>query len=190
MSDDLTLDDLPQPKRQTTVSPDELHADGNNPNEVDGDTFELLVEKIQERGWIGNDIISDTDGTIADGEHRWRAAKQIGLSEVPVKQYDFSDTQRRLVRQELNKIRGEHDHGRDIEEFESILNGGGSDTLTTLLDATHTSSAEDILNEVKEKQDVDADEVLDSVEFQEYDESIADGMSSSTTTDSDRKSVV
>jgi DNA modification methylase len=72
---------------------------------------------------------------LADGEHRWRAAQEIGLAEVPVQQYDIDDATRRLWRQELNKIHGEHDAKRDALEYDQLLNAGKSDEVHELVDA-------------------------------------------------------
>src|SRR6056297_649268 len=113
----MKLADLPQPADETTVAPDTLTVDGDNPNEQSDEMFGLLCDNMQQKGWLGNAIIADTDGVIADGEHRWRAAQEIGLEEVPVKFYEIDDAERRLWRQELNKISGEHDTKRDALEY-------------------------------------------------------------------------
>jgi DNA modification methylase len=90
---------------------------------------------MRKRGWVGNAIVADTDGLIADGEHRWRAAQEIGLSEVPVKFFDLTDSERRLWRQELNKISGEHDSKRDALEYDHLLSNGHTDEVNALVDA-------------------------------------------------------
>lgn len=136
MTDDLTLDDLPQPEREASVPIDELSTDGQNPNEQSEEMFGLLCDNMRTKGWLGNAIVADTDGLIADGEHRWRAAQEIGLEEVPVKFYDIDDAERRLWRQELNKISGEHDTKRDALEYDYLLDHGKSEDVTDLVDAT------------------------------------------------------
>jgi len=133
--DNLALEDLPQPTFEGLVSLEELDVDGDNPNEQSDEQFGLLCDRIQERGWLGGPIIADTDGLIADGEHRYLAAEQIGLEEVPVRLYDFSDAERRMVRQELNKITGEHDSKRDALEYDELLSAGKADEVEALTDA-------------------------------------------------------
>jgi DNA modification methylase len=135
MTDDTTLDDLPQPEFEGTVAPEELHTDGDNPNEMTDEQFGLLVDRMAENGWLGGPIITDTDGLIADGEHRWRAAQENGLAEVPVKQYAIDDSKRRLWRQELNKIHGEHDAKRDALEYDHLLSNGHTEEVEALTDA-------------------------------------------------------
>lgn len=135
MTDDTTLDDLPQPEYEGTVPVDDLHTDGDNPNEMTDEQFGLLCDRMRENGWLGGPVVTDTDGLIADGEHRWRAAQEIGLAEVPVRQYDISDSKRRLWRQELNKIHGEHDDKRDALEYDELLQSGYTEEVEALTDA-------------------------------------------------------
>ena len=132
----MRLSDLPQAVEETTVPPDHLEVDGDNPNEQNDATFGLLCENMRNKGWIGNAIVANSNGLIADGEHRWRAAQEIGLEEVPVKFYDIDDSERRLWRQELNKISGEHDKKRDALEYQELLNSGKSDEVNDLVQAT------------------------------------------------------
>jgi len=145
MADD--FDDLPQPDFEGTVATDALHTDGDNPNEMTDEQLGLLCDRMRTRGWLGGPIIADTDGLIADGEHRLKAADEIGLSEVPVIQLDVSDTERRLIRQELNKIRGGHNRDRDALEFDRILSDGHADELEELI-ATTEQNLEELLNDI------------------------------------------
>jgi DNA modification methylase len=155
----MDLDDPPQPAREERVSLDELHVDGDNPNEQSDEMFGLLCENLRAKGWIGNAIVAnrgdlsgydgDPEGLIADGEHRWRGAKEIGLEEVPVKFYDFEDdAQRRLWRQELNKISGEHDPTRDALEYDALLESGRSEDVQNLVAATG-EDLDELLNQVR-----------------------------------------
>ena len=140
MSDDLDLSDLPSPEFEGTLAPADLDTDGDNPNEMTDEQFGLLCDRMRQNGWLGGPIITDTDGLIADGEHRWRAAQEIGLSEVPVKQHAIDDATRRLWRQELNKISGEHDDKRDALEFDELLSEG----YTEEVEAVATAADQDL----------------------------------------------
>jgi len=148
MEAETALDDLPQPEHEGTVAPDALETDGDNPNEMTDQQFGLLCDRMRQNGWLGGPIITDTDGLIADGEHRWRAAQEIGLSEVPVRQYDIDDADRRLWRQELNKIHGEHDSKRDALEYDYLLDAGKSDEVHDLVDAAD-EDLDELLAEIK-----------------------------------------
>jgi len=137
------LDDLPQPEFDGTLDPDTLETDGDNPNEMTDEQFGLLCERMRQNGWLGGPIITNTDGLIADGQHRWQAAQEIGLSEVPVKQFEIDDATRRLWRQELNKIHGEHDSKRDALEYDHLLDSGKADEVQAL-----TNAADEDLDEL------------------------------------------
>ena len=142
------LEDLPQPSFEGTVATDALETDGDNPNEMSDEQFGLLQDRMRQNGWLGGPIITDTDGLIADGEHRWRAAQEIGLDEVPVRQYDIDDAERRLWRQELNKIHGEHDTKRDALEYDYLLDAGKADEVHELTQAAD-EDLDELLAEIK-----------------------------------------
>ena len=142
------LEDLPQPSFEGTVATDALETDGDNPNEMSDEQFGLLKDRMRQNGWLGGPIVTDTDGLIADGEHRWRAADAIGLDEVPVRQYDIDDATRRLWRQELNKIHGEHDTKRDALEYDYLLDAGKADEVHELTQAAD-EDLDELLAEIK-----------------------------------------
>ncbi|UBF23509.1 N6-adenine methyltransferase [Halorubrum tailed virus 28] len=143
-----TLDELPQPAYEGTVATDALETDGDNPNEMSDEQFGLLKDRMRQNGWLGGPIVTNTDGLIADGEHRWRAADAIGLEEVPVRQYDIDDATRRLWRQELNKIHGEHDTKRDALEYDYLLDAGKADEVHELTQAAD-EDLDELLAEIK-----------------------------------------
>ena len=143
-----SFDELPQPDFEGTVATDALETDGENPNEMTDKQFGLLQDRMRQNGWLGGPIITDTDGLIADGEHRWRAADEIGLEEVPVRQYDIDDADRRLWRQELNKIHGEHDTKRDALEYDYLLDAGKADEVHELTQAAD-EDLDELLAEIK-----------------------------------------
>jgi DNA modification methylase len=110
--------------------------------------FGLLCDRMRQNGWLGGPVVTNTSGVIADGEHRWRAAQDIGLSEVPVRQFDIDESTRRLWRQELNKIHGEHDTKRDALEYDYLLDAGKSDEVHALTEAAD-EDLDELLAEIK-----------------------------------------
>jgi len=148
MSNNMTPEELPQPEYHGLLSPDDLSVDKDNPNEMTDEQFGLLCDRMRQNGWLGGPIITDSDGLIADGQHRWQAAQEIGLSEVPVKQYDIDDATRRLWRQELNKIHGEHDTKRDALEYDYLLDNGKTDEVQALTNAAD-EDLDELLAEIK-----------------------------------------
>jgi DNA modification methylase len=144
----MDFEELPQPEREALVSPDELEVDGENPNSMSDEQFGLLCDRMRKQGWLGGPILTNLDGLIADGEHRWRAAQEIELDEVPVRQYDIDDATRRLWRQQMNKNEGEHDSKRDALEYDYLLNHGMSDEVQSLTRAAG-EDLDELLEEIK-----------------------------------------
>lgn len=98
----------------------ELKIDGRNPNQMSNAKREALKLNIQKYGFI-HPIVANKDKVVADGQHRLEAARELGMAEVPVIVLDVSDVDRRMLRQILNKLRGEHDAKLDADEYAAIL---------------------------------------------------------------------
>ena len=171
MTDDtLKPEDLPQ-HREENVPPEDLHVDGDNPNSQNESTFGNLTDGMRSKGWINGKIVANTnelpgydgdpEGLICDGEHRLRAAQEIGLSEVPVKFVDFEDdADRRYWRQHLNKTTGEHDKKRDALEYDYLLDNGRSEDVQALTEAAG-EDLDELLAEIRADRS--------STPFYEYD---------------------
>jgi len=50
-----------------------------NPNVMNKEKYETLVRNIKKEGEMLQPILINTENTIIDGEHRWRASKEAGL---------------------------------------------------------------------------------------------------------------
>jgi len=106
--------------------------DLDNPNKMSEETFEALKKTIQKYGYIVP-IIVDKDLKIADGEHRYLAYKELGMKNIPAYVLDISDPDRRILRQVMNKLRGEHKWDMDLKEFEFLQNKKKLEELFSLL---------------------------------------------------------
>jgi len=118
------------------VSVEELKVDSQNPNHLSPRRFEGLKKSIQRFGFVVP-IITNKDFLIADGEHRLKAAKALGIKQVSVVRLPVDDVDRRLVRQVMNKLRGEHDLFMDAEEYYRIVCGDGRELLKALVNETN-----------------------------------------------------
>jgi hypothetical protein len=67
------------------------------------------------------------DGTIVDGEHRWRAAKRIGLKKVPVHYLEESDAEAKMDTVAFNRFRGDFDMFKLADVFERLRGEGYED---------------------------------------------------------------
>ena len=115
-----------------TVKLSEVKADGQNPNKMSKEQLERLKSSIKKWGFIVP-IITNKDLLIADGEQRYTAAKALGMTEVSVIRLPVEDVDRRLLRQVLNKLRGEHQKDLDQAEYDRIIQAGREDDLKYLL---------------------------------------------------------
>ena len=129
MSQEITV-----PKSEL-INIDDLSVDKNNPNKMSKEQHERLSASIKKWGFIVP-IITNKDLLIADGEQRWTVAKSLGMTQVSVIRLPVEDVDRRLLRQVLNKLRGEHALLLDAEEFDKIIELGRKDDLKYLLDLT------------------------------------------------------
>ena len=115
-----------------SVSILELSVDGKNPNRMSREQLDRLKTSIQKFGFIVP-IITNRDLLIADGEQRWTVAKELGMEKVSVIRLPVEDVDRRLLRQVLNKLRGEHSRELDADEFRLIIDEGHEKDLQFLL---------------------------------------------------------
>jgi len=109
-----------------------LRVDRQNPNVMSVRQFEALKKSIQRWGFVVP-IITNRDLLIADGEHRLRVAKDLGMKQVAVVRLPVDEVDRRMIRQVMNKIRGEHDVFLDAEEYYRILSEGSRELIKQLL---------------------------------------------------------
>jgi DNA modification methylase len=135
------------------VSVSLLKVDGQNPNRMTKDQHERLATSIKKYGFIVP-VITNRDLLIADGEQRFEVAKSLGMAQVPVIRLEVEDVDRRLLRQVLNKLRGEHELIADALEFEKIIGAGREDDLKHLLDL-NDSQLERYLTEIHEPKPED-----------------------------------
>ena len=115
------------------VNLSELKVDGNNPNRMTKEQHERLSTSIQKYGFIVP-LITNKDLLIADGEQRLTVEQSLNMKQVPVIRLPVEDVDRRLLRQVLNKLRGEHEPLLDADEFEKIIAMGKEDDLKYLLE--------------------------------------------------------
>jgi len=141
---------IPKPE---LVDVGKLKLDGDNPNRMTDKQIERLSSSIKKYGFIVP-IITNKDLLVADGEQRITIAKTLKMEQIPVIRLDVADVDRRLLRQVLNKLRGEHDLIADACEFEKIISAGHEDELKHLLDLTD-SQLERYLTEIREPKDED-----------------------------------
>ncbi len=110
-----------------------LKTDGQNPNRMTPRQLQRLRESILQFGFIVP-VITNKDLLIADGEQRFTAGRELKMPRIPVIRLPVEDVDRRLLRQVLNKLKGEHEFLADALEYERIILAGKETDLKELLD--------------------------------------------------------
>jgi len=125
--------------KQTIAAISALHANPWNPNKMTAFMYAKALESISEFGFI-DPITCLPDYTIIDGEHRWKAARDLGLKEVPVVILDITPEQARKLTVVLNELHGQADPTKLSDLLSSLLTGA------TIEDVLHSMPfTEDIL---------------------------------------------
>lgn len=87
-----------------------IRANDYNPNAMDRRTYDALVASIKGRGFRTAVYVlpADQDGihTLVDGEHRWRAAKESGLAQIPCVVLPATRDEAMMDTIRLNELRG------------------------------------------------------------------------------------
>lgn len=85
---------------------------------------DAIVESIRAHGFYGTVIVRKSTGHILAGFHRWQAAKQVGLTEIPVTYVDVdAKTAKRIL---LADNRTSDLAGYDNESLAKLLGSIGS----------------------------------------------------------------
>lgn len=103
---------------------DNLHPNDWNVNEMTPEQGEALRRSILQDGLVAQLLECLPDGTIIDGEHRWRILKELGVKKVPVVWSDLSPEEARLATLKRNLLRGEPELaglGRELVDLKISL---------------------------------------------------------------------
>jgi len=133
---------------------EQLQVDKNNPNNMSDKKYYSLRRSIEYFEFM-YPIVVDSDYLIADGEHRLYAARELGMKKVPVIRLSIKDADRRILRQVLNKIRGEHDFDLDCLEYEKIIQAGQDEALKELIDLSEFEKERYLVNAEVEMENGD-----------------------------------
>lgn len=93
----------------TYVKATDLKPNSYNPNRQSPHDFELLLRSMREDGFTQPIVAQSKTSEIVDGEHRWRAALELGYEEIPVVFVDMTIEQMRIATLRHNRARGSED---------------------------------------------------------------------------------
>lgn len=118
----------------TTIEVGKISEAENNPNVMEPERFNLLVKAIKKIGFVQPILVRKVIGggyEVVDGHHRLKAAKEIGLAEVPCVVADIGHEQAKAVQVGMNRLRGELDLTKVGAGMSELLDAGWSiDDLT------------------------------------------------------------
>jgi len=127
-----------------------------NPQSQDEITFQRLVDEIRDVGFLDPlEVVPLDDGTyrIIGGEHRWQAAKVIGLEELPCSvlvdaKWQDEDLQK-FVTVRLNVLKGKLDPEKFAKLYGEMATKYGADALQQLMGYTDTKAFQKVVGDVK-----------------------------------------
>ena len=98
-----------------------------NPNRQSEDVFEMLCKSIQEDGFTQPILVHKQTRQIIDGEHRWRAARHMGMSQIPTVMVEMDPDQMRIATLRHNRARGEEEEDLVSDIFKQLEEMGSLD---------------------------------------------------------------
>ena len=97
-----------------------------NPNLQSDFIYQKEIESIKKFGLLGSILVRETAGIyqILDGEHRWKACKELGFTKIQVETIgEIPDEQARTFTILLNNIRGKDNIEKRAELFKQLDEG-------------------------------------------------------------------
>lgn len=132
--------------QKTVLKVSEIKNNPNNPRLIKDDKFKKLVKSIQEFPEMldAREIVVNKDHIILGGNMRFKAAKEAGLKEVPVKVVDWSEEKQRQFVIKDNVSGGEWDWDLLANEWDAEeLDDWGLDTPSDWNDTEKPSDSDD-----------------------------------------------
>jgi len=152
----------------TKVNISQLQFDETNPNKLTKDQETALKRAFKRFGYLVPIVINE-NYEIGDGEHRAKLYQELGIQEIPayVVPKINDDIERRLLRQTMNKLRGEHEIKLDADEIALIFQNNKLNDLSELL-GNQRDELEQILTKHKgiqfqQEDNFDVDKELEDI---------------------------
>lgn len=105
-----------------------------NPRKINEQQLESLKASISRFGFVDPVIVNDRTGTLVGGHQRIKAAKALGLVDVPVVGVSLDEAEEKALNVALNKISGEWDIDLLRGVLEEIIADGLDISLTGFTD--------------------------------------------------------
>lgn len=127
-----------------------------NPQTQDELTFQRLCDEIRDVGFVDPlEVVPLEDGTyrIIGGEHRWQAAKVVGLEELPCavmvgEKWQDEDLQK-FATVRLNVLKGKLDPEKFAKLYGEMADKYGAEALQQLMGYVDTKGFQKLVGDVK-----------------------------------------
>lgn len=120
----------------SSVPVNQIDFDDSNPNEMSTEQMEALEAAMTKYGYLDPVILQKTTSgrySVIDGEHRVKTYLSMHKADIPCYVLDVNETDKKILRQTMNKLRGTHDPVKDLAEFNFIEQQNQLDTLAELI---------------------------------------------------------
>lgn len=129
-----------------------------NPNRQGEHEYNLLLRSMREDGFTTPILVQKDTREIVDGEHRWRAARELGYETIPVVFVHMTAEQMRVATLRHNRARGQEDIELTAELLRELESVGA-------LDWAQKSLQMDEVEMQRLMTDISAPEVLADEEY-------------------------
>lgn len=136
-----------------------------NPNKQKDETFNKLVENIEEIGFVEPVMVRPLDNgdfEIVSGHHRVEAAKIVGMEEVPcIIQADFDEDMTKFQLVRMNVLRGELDPEKFTKLFNDLAEKYGTEMTKDMMAMVDAKAFEKLYIDVRNELPKDLQDKLD-----------------------------
>ena len=151
------------------VSISSIKFDKTNPNVVSDDQMEALSKGMKKFGYLAPVILNEKL-QVLDGEHRVKVYEKLGEKNIPAYVINANKLDGKMLRQIMNKLRGDHDFRADVLEFKQLDDAGKLKEFSELIakpisEFKDKISAFDELMEVSNQKDAEITDVDTSKEI-------------------------
>jgi hypothetical protein len=127
---------------EITVPVEKIRENPWNPNEQSPFMYQKQVNSMREFGQVGEILVRELeDGSyqIIDGEHRWRAARDLGFKELAVNNLGkVSDDTAKLLTEVLNELHGDRNPLKMSKVLNDLRLEPDWERIQVVLPFTHT----------------------------------------------------
>ena len=115
-----------------SIDIDQIKIDSTNPNTMSEKEMKALEKTMDKYGYLAP-VILDKKYKVVDGEHRVKIYERLGKKTIPAYVIDVDRYDQKILRQVMNKLRGEHDILKDSKEFNILDKANRLDELAQFL---------------------------------------------------------